>query len=226
MGQGATQDGLTAQYIEAEQAEFAEMLWTLPPDSWLQPSLCAGWSVRNVVVHVAAHIHNQQQDQIVVGHYSRCPEEELISWLGSPPYERDDPSLTIRRRSAEIQRGELMIHQQDVRRALGVQRFIPLDRVEGVLSFGLQPIGSLGLAFARERAKGLRMVSTENGWRWGSGKEIRGALEALLMATAGRTEALEELDGPGAGILADRIRNPSKVVRDLNDLAATLNPVE
>jgi hypothetical protein len=51
-------------------------------------------------------------------------------------------------------------------------------------------------------------------------------LETLLMATAGRTEALDELDGPGAAILADRIQNPSKVLQDLNDYAAIVNPME
>ena len=122
-GSGCDTGRIDPRYIEAEQAEFAEMLRALPHDSWREPSLCTGWSVRNVVVHVAAHIHNQQQDKTVVGHYSRCPEEELISWLGSPPYERDDPSLMIRRRSAEIQRGELMIHQQDVRQRPGPPAF-------------------------------------------------------------------------------------------------------
>jgi hypothetical protein len=70
------------------------------------------------------------------------------------------------------------------------------------------------------------LVSTENGWRWGHGREIRGTLEALLMASAGRSPALDELDGPGAGILADRIRNPSTVLQDLNDYSATVSPVE
>ena len=52
----------------------------------------------------------------------------------------------------------------------------------------------------------------------GVGKEMCGALEALLMAKAGRTGALEKLDGPGAGVLVDLIRNPSKVVQDLNEV--------
>jgi hypothetical protein len=177
-------------------------------------------------VHVATHIHDQQKDLTAIGHYSRCPEEELILYLESAPYEADDPSLTIRRRFAEIQRDELMIHQQDVHRSLGIQRVIPLDRVEGVVSFGLQPVGSLGLAFARERAKGLRLVSIESSWKWGSGKEASGTLEALLMATAGRTEALDELDGAGAAIFADRIQNPSKVPQDPNDYGAIVNPTQ
>lgn len=172
-------DGLTAQYIAGEQADFAGILRTLPPAAWGEPSLCAGWTVRQVVVHVAAHVHDQQRDVTVLDHFSRCPEQELIAYLESPPHESDDATLTVRRRSAEIQRGELMIHQQDVRRTLGMARSIPSD----------------------------------------------GDLEPLLMATAGRTVALEELDGPGVGVLGDRIRNPSPVLRDLNDYAAIVNPL-
>jgi hypothetical protein len=73
------------------------------------------------------------------------------------------------------------------------------------------------VAFGRERAKGLRLVSTENDWTWGTGKDVKGSLEALLMTTAGRAVALEELAGPGAAVLADRMRNPPKVLRDLLD---------
>ena len=94
-----------------------------------------------------------------------------------------------------------------------------------MLAFSLQPIGSLGVAFGRERAKGLRLVSTENDWTWGTGKDVRGSLEALLMATAGRTAALKELSGPGVTVLADRMSNPSKVLRDLLEYTESVNPV-
>ena len=77
---------------------------------------------------------------------------------------------------------------------------LPQERVQGVLAFSLQPIGSLGLAFGRERAKGLRLVSTDNDWTWGTGKNVSGSLEVLLMATAGRAVALEELGGPGVHV--------------------------
>jgi hypothetical protein len=45
-------------------------------------------------------------------------------------------------------------------------------------------------------------------------------VEALLIATAGRTEALEEFDGPGTAALEERIGNPWKIVQDLNDYPA------
>lgn len=216
----------TADFVAAEQAEFVAMLRTLPRNDWSQPSLCTEWSVRDVVVHTAAHLHDQQQDRAVISRYASGPEEALMEWLESAPAEPTEPGYRARRRFAEVQRGELMVHQQDVRRALGIPRVIPHERVQGVLAFGLEPIGSLGLAFGRERAKGLRLVSTDNDWTWGTGKGVHGSLEALLMATAGRVEALEELSGPGVTVLADRMHTPPKVLRDLLEYSSTVNPVK
>ncbi len=182
--------------------------------------------MRDVVVHTSAHIHNEQPNGAIISQYAAGTDDALVAWLESPPAEPTETSYQARRRFADIQRGELMVHQQDVRRALGIPRVIPHERVRGVLAFGLQPIGSLGLAFGRERAKGLRLVSTDDDWTWGTGKEVRGSLEALLMATAGRAVALEDCGGPGVTVLADRMRNPPKVLRDLVDFAATANPVK
>ncbi|HEY1831226.1 MAG TPA: maleylpyruvate isomerase family mycothiol-dependent enzyme [Acidimicrobiales bacterium] len=215
----------TAQFVAAEQSEFAALLRTLPPEAWSSPSLCSEWSVREVVIHTAAHIHNQQNDPAIISQYASGSEEALVTWLESSPAEPTESDYRARRRFAEIQRGELMVHQQDVRRALGIRRVIPQERVQEVLAFSLQPIGSLGVAFGRERAKGLRLVSTENDWTWGTGKDVSGSLEALLMTTAGRAVALEELDGPGVTVLGDRMRNPPRVLRDLLDYTWSANPV-
>jgi len=215
----------TAQFVAAELAEFAAMLRTLSPEAWSTPSLCSKWSVRDVVIHTAAHIHDQQNDRAVISQNASRSEEALVAWLESSPVEPTESDYRARRRFAEIQRGELMVHQQDVRRALGIPRVIPQARVQEVLAFSLQPIGSLGVAFGRERAKGLRLVSTESDWTWGAGKDVGGSLEALLMTTAGRAVALEELGGPGVNVLADRIRNPPKVLRDLLDYTWSVNPV-
>ena len=142
----------TAQVVAAEQAEFAAMLRTLSPEEWSTPSLCSKWSVRDVVIHTAAHIHNQQNDHAVISQFASGSEEALGAWLESPPAEPTESDYRSRRRFA---RGELMVHQQDVRRALGIPRVIPSERVQEVLAFSLQPIGSLGVAFGGERAKGF-----------------------------------------------------------------------
>ncbi len=205
--------GSTAEMIKDEQSEFVGLLQALPSSSWSRPSLCTGWTVRAVVIHSAAHIHNQQRDKAVLEESSERSDAELIEWLSSAPVESKAPSGRLRRLSSEIQRGELMIHQQDVRRALDMPRAIPTGRSTAVLDFALRRLGSFSLAFSRERSTGLRLISTESDWAWGSGPEVRGPLEALLMATAGRCPALDDLDGAGVATLAGRIENPSFIVR-------------
>jgi uncharacterized protein (TIGR03083 family) len=213
--------GSKAELIRDEQAEFVELLRSLPSASWSRPSLCTGWSVREVVLHTAAHIHNQQRDKTIVEEYSKRSEAELIEWLESAPFESKSPSARIRRLSSEVQRGELMIHQQDVRRALEMPRTIPTGRITAVLEFGLRRLGGLSLAYGRQRSNGLRLVSSESDWAWGSGPEVRGKLEAILMATSGRRPALDDLDGAGVATLAERIENPSFLVRKSLDISSS-----
>ena len=161
----------------------------------------------------AAHIHGQQRDKAILEDYSERSDAEVIAWLESPPQESRARFARVRRLSGEVQRGELMIHQQDVRRALDLPRSIPTERVRAVLDFGLTSLGSLALAGARQRSKGLQLICPEADWTWGSGPELRGPLEAILMATAGRRIALSDLHGAGVTTLVERIDKPSFLVK-------------
>jgi uncharacterized protein (TIGR03083 family) len=94
------------------------------------------------------------------------------------------------------------IHQQDIRRPLGMPRTIPEERLCEVLDYAMvaPPVG------ASSRIRGLRLVATDVAWMRGRGPEVTGPGESLLMAAAGRAEALDELDGPGRDTLAQRVR--------------------
>jgi hypothetical protein len=48
-------------------------------------------------------------------------------------------------------------------------------------------------------------VSTDTGWRCGTGEEVRGTAAAMLCSLARRTAALGELSGEGAPLLRERI---------------------
>jgi len=78
---------------------------------------------------------------------------------------------------------------------------IPEHRLVPVLTFSL---GAPTLP-SQGNARGLRLVATDVDWSTGHGPVVTGPGEALLMALAGRSDALGELDGPGALTLADRI---------------------
>ena len=62
------------------------------------------------------------------------------------------------------------------------------------------------MAFSRRRSKGLRLVAPDIGWWAGTGPEVRGPGEAILMALNGRADALQDLTGDGTSVLTERIK--------------------
>jgi uncharacterized protein (TIGR03083 family) len=198
--------------IEDDQVEFAEMLRALSPEQWQAPSLCAGWSVHDAVIHIAWHAHTAPTPRSIelararfsedrqMEPYRAQSKDELIEWLASP-------ATVSGRFNILTQLSESVIHQQDVRRPLGLDRKIPAERLAVVLDFGVAAGGlTWTMAFSRKRAKGLRLVAPDVGWWSGSGPEVRGPGEAILMALNGRGDALGDLAGDGVPVLAGRIK--------------------
>ncbi len=197
--------------FEAEQDEFVSLANTLTDEQWHTMSLCAGWTVRQVVVHVAWHIHRSMGEvlgtgvrvlvsgpaKVAAGQVARDEDrstQSLIDWL-TRPGQRNRVNL-----------GELVIHQQDVRRPLGLTRSIPAERVRGILDYCMTRSGSASLVpGVRKRIDGLRLVATDMEWSAGQGPEVSGPAEALLMAANGRDAALGDLQGAGVATLASRM---------------------
>jgi uncharacterized protein (TIGR03083 family) len=198
--------------VEAEQADFAALLRGLTPEQWEAPSLCRGWSVHDAVIHIAIHAHTtpvQRITQLARVGFSETrmhepdrtrPTDELVDWLASP-------AKLAGRFNILTQLSELVIHQQDVRRPLGIVRQIPAERLSVVLDFGIARSGLTStMAFSRRRSKGLRLIAPDIDWWAGTGPEVRGPGEAILMALNGRADAMQDLTGDGTRVLTPRIK--------------------
>ena len=94
-----------------------------------------------------------------------------------------------------------MIHQQDIRRPLGIPRLIPEQRLRTVLNYALTVPAVRGA----RRARDVRLVATDLDWTHGSGPDVTGPGEALLMTMAARGDALNQLSGAGKPILVRRL---------------------
>lgn len=198
------------EMVASEQTEFVELLRGLTSEQWAAPSLCRGWSVHEVVIHIALHAHTTapqriaqlarlgfSEDRQLESERGRTTDE-LINWLASPAKLAGPTNILT-------QLSELVIHQQDVRRPLGITRPPSADRLSVVLDFGLTVVGGPSVASARRRAKGLRLVATDIGWFAGNGPEVRGPGEAIFMGLNGRADALKDLSGTGTDVLAGRM---------------------
>lgn len=186
--------------IEAEQGDFVALARELTPEQWASASCCDAWTVHEVVLHIAVHTHRTLRETIRPDNARMAvlrdqPTPGLVELLASPVVGRVAWEM-------RLQLAELMIHQQDVRRALELERVIPADRLTVVLcSLLTRWVGSLVGVGARKHAGGFRFVATDLDWSTGSGPEVRGQGEAIMMVLAGRDVRVDQLAGDGVAAL-------------------------
>lgn len=198
----------------AERKDLADFLETLEPEHWERPSLCSEWTVRDVVAHLISYEEiglsefagrflragfrfGRMNARRLEEFGARAPAE-LVAYVRA----HARPAGPTAMADARIGLTDGLIHHQDIRRALGRPREVPAERLAPVLDFALMapPLP------ARRNVRGLRLVATDLAWSHGSGEEVTGPGEALLMAVCGRAVALPELGGSGVATLESRVR--------------------
>jgi len=202
------------ELARAEREDFAAFLETLTPQQWEAPTLCDKWNVRQVATH-AISFDELSRGQLVgrfvkgllivdrindvgVADYADRSPEQLVALIR----EYAHPHGLTAGFGGRIALTDNMIHQQDIRRALDLPRTIPRERLRTALDFSLYAPTIRGAW----RARGVRLVASDSDWSHGKGAEVRGSGEALLMAMAGRRDALKDLSGPGTTDIAQRYR--------------------
>lgn len=203
----------TMQMARDEREEFAALLEGLSPQQWESPTLCEKWRVRDVVAHVIGYdplnrpqlmrrmakgvVTSGGANTVGVAEYAGRSPEELTALV----HHYAEPQGLTAGFGGRIALTDGMIHQQDIRRPLGIPRAIDPERLRVALDFSLFAPRIRGAW----RARGVRLVATDVDWCHGKGAEVRGTGEALLMVMAGRRAAMDDLDGPGKAKLAQHI---------------------
>lgn len=198
---------------EEERAALLALLRDLTPEQWDAPSLCPHWRVRDVATHVVSYdelsktstaatflrggLRTANANAVALRRYGDLDPSGVIDLVARNLRPHGLPTGF----KGGIALADGMIHHQDVRRALRLPRTIPVDRLVPVLHFSL---GAPTLP-SKGNAKGLKLVATDADWTTGAGPEVAGPGEALLMAMAGRPDALDELSGAGLPMLRERV---------------------
>jgi uncharacterized protein (TIGR03083 family) len=207
------QDAETWELIHAERAELAQLLSGLSPEQWAAPSLCAGWSVRQVAAHVLvaaehtpAHFFRglamsgfrfNAMTRRDVEALSALSEEELIERLRARTTTTNGPPAP-----AVAMLGEVVVHGEDIRRPLGVQHEVTAAALLACLEMYK---GSSFPVAGKRRIAGLHLRATDSSWESGSGPEVSGPAIALVLAMTGRAVGLAALDGDGLETLRARL---------------------
>jgi uncharacterized protein (TIGR03083 family) len=198
--------------IHDERVALAVDLDDLDPARWSTPSLCAGWTVHQVLAHMLATAEMtpltffarfagagfnfaKMAEKDIEKHTRGGPDATLTAFravqsaTSSPPGPRDSWL------------GETLVHAEDIRRPLGITHEYPLPWVTRALEFYA---GSNTLIGGKRRVAGLTLKATDTDWSHGSGPVVEGPAISLLLATTGRAAGAADLHGPGLDTIRSR----------------------
>jgi uncharacterized protein (TIGR03083 family) len=199
--------------IAAERRALADDLDGLSAKQWSTPSLCGGWSVRDVVAHMTATAEMKPPaffPKLIGAGFSlnKLSEKEIARRT------KGDPSTTLERFKSRIDSrnhppgptetwlGETVVHAEDVRRPLGIAHDYSPEALAAVADAYRKSNLVIG---GKKRVSGLKLSATDTGWSAGQGAEVSGPMASLVLAIAGRRAALDDLKGDGVKMLAARM---------------------
>jgi uncharacterized protein (TIGR03083 family) len=198
----------------ANRRMLADFFDALDDDQLETRSLCDAWTVREVLGHLVMPLTGSISGflrQVVRARGSlNAASEALARDLARRPV--GELTALLRERADQHGRapgvgpmGQMAdgcLHLRDCARPLGLPDDVSLADWRMVLDW--LPPGVPGLV-PRRRAAGLQLVADDQDWSQGEGEAVTGPSEALAMALAGRSVALDDLHGRGVDVLRERL---------------------
>lgn len=201
--------------IAAQRREVADVLDGLSAEQWNTPSLCAGWTMKDVAAHLAMPFSISVPKLLVKlamkgFNFDKVADE----WAKSEQRPPTQLAKLLRQNAdnrfkppglgPEAPLTDIVVHGQDIRRPLGIAHRVPADTARVVLDFLVSKKASKGFT-KKGVADGLRFEATDTGWTHGAGAAVSGTAEALILSLSGRKAALADLTGAGADQLRARL---------------------
>jgi uncharacterized protein (TIGR03083 family) len=201
--------------VRDERLDLADVLESFTPDQWNAKTLCTDWRVRDVIAHMIWTIEgfkllpaalgvvanggnaDRYMSKLAVREGGRDTRELLSNFRSLASNRRHPPFLGV-----EDMLLDIVVHQQDIRRPLGIPYSTKDERLRAVAD----KFKDHGRPFfTRKLIEGLHLVATDSDWTTGEGPEVRGPLASLVMAMGRRATVLDDLEGDGKGLLASRL---------------------
>lgn len=210
------------QSLDDERASMADLLGSLPEAQWATPSLCRGWTVRDVAAHLTLGPQTTLRGALVEivrarGSFNRMvdntarqhaihPVDQLVAELrGIVGSRRLAPGQKLADALMDV-----LVHGQDIAVPLGLHHPMPPEAARA----SAEHLWRIGFPFhARRRLGGFHLTATDTDWTAGDGAEVRGPVAAILPLLAGRSATLPMLAGDGVPALATRLSTPRPAAR-------------
>jgi len=200
--------------IDNERQQLADLLDTLTDEEWAHPSLCEGWTVRDVAAHVISSPQVTVGSLAVAllrarGDFDRCMRDVARRSAARPTGEivADYRRLAGSRRrppgtSVLDPLLDVLVHTQDIVVPLGRRHPMPVAAARACADH----VWTRSFPFeARRKLRGFRLTATDVRWAVGEGPAVTGPIGAIVLLLTGRPAGLAQLDGEGAAELAARV---------------------
>lgn len=203
------------QVIDAQRLSLAGLLEQLSAGEWRQPSLCTGWTVRDVAAHLTLQQVGAGGTIAMMARWrgsldrtirdAACrraaqPTEQIIAQIrDTAGSRRHNIGVTYLETLTDI-----LVHGQDIAIPLGRRHRMPPQAAAVAASRVLSMRWPPPLPAARQVA-GFRLTATDISWSAGEGPDVQGPMGAILLVCGGRLAALPQLSGEGARDLAARL---------------------
>jgi uncharacterized protein (TIGR03083 family) len=199
--------------IRAERVALIADLEPLTDAQWSTPSLCADWTVRDVLAHITTTAKMTPPKFLgrLAGSGFRF---NAFNAKGVQEEQGATPADALAEFKAQLDRttsppgpidamvAEIVIHSEDIRRPLGISHTYQPEALTLVANFVTK--GNLLLG-GKRRATGLALTATDVDWSYGAGPAVTGPLPSIILALTGRRAALSDLSGDGVATLTGRI---------------------
>jgi uncharacterized protein (TIGR03083 family) len=199
--------------IRAERAALIADLESVPDALWSTQSLCAAWTVRDVLAHMTTTA--KMTPPRFVGRLASAGFRfNVMNANGVREEQGASPAEALALFKAQIDRttsppgpldamvAEVVIHSADIRRPLNITHTYEPEILTVVGHFVIK--GNLLLG-GKRRSTGLRLTATDVDWSEGVGPEVKGPLASIILALTGRSAGLPDLTGDGVATLTERV---------------------
>ncbi len=199
------------QMARDTRAELWEEISTFTDDDMATMTVCDPWTVKHLVAHTTA-LGNQSFPNFLKGmfrarfNFDTFVNNDLQKWLADTDQMKANFEKTLARTKPSpgpkyVMLGEYTVHGEDMRRALGRRGEHAAERLEPLAQMYAETKAPID---GKRRTEGLSFRATDGNWSMGEGPEIAGPGIDLVMAIAGRMDALDGCEGDGVEVLRGR----------------------
>ena len=185
------------RYIDEQRVDLADFLDTLTPEQWETPSLCRGWTVRQVAAHITHSTTNWGKLTLellrsgirfnaltlrMARDDQRKPEEITAAMRAMVGVRRHPPGTAVADPLMDV-----LVHGQDIVRPLGIERTMPIPAAV----VAAERVWTMGFPFnARKRFPNVTFTATDADFSVGDGEVMRRPIQDILMTLSGRRAGL------------------------------------